>query len=53
MPLEGLDVERQALKIIPSHRLNQKHQKKKNEGKGKKNQRKSKPLLTRQRKVPP
>lgn len=53
MPQEGLDVERQALKIIPSHRLNQKQQKKKNEGKEKKNLRKSKRPLTRQRKVPP
>lgn len=50
MPLEGLDVERQILKIIPSCRQDQKQ---KNEGKGKKNERESKPLLTRQRKVPP
>lgn len=53
MPLEGLDVERQILKIIPSCRPDQKQQKEKNEGKGKKNERESKPLLTRQRKVPP
>lgn len=36
MPLEGLDVERQILKIIPSCRPDQKQQKEKNEGKGKK-----------------
>lgn len=36
MPLEGLDVERQILKIIPSCRLDQKQQKEKNEGKGEK-----------------